>query len=368
MRNRILIALAGLSPQLVTETVFGLAVAAVPRWIPDEIHLITTREGAERARLTLFGPGNWFGRLCREYDLNGISFSEHQIHIVDREGQLLEDIRNTQENRAAADFIVQLMRRFTRDPESEIALSIAGGRKTMGFFAGAALSLFGRSQDRLLHVLVSPGGFESHPGFFYPTKGPQIIYSLGNNSRPMDCSMAEITVAELPFVRLREWIPQTALESPASWSETVAATQQRLGPPTLKLFPRTCRVFAVGQKVWMQRASFAFYLWLARRAAAGKAFLPSPDGASAVVYTDEYRKAYFAAGGASTSRTIAALEKEPMTADFFVERRSRVNSALQRALGWRAGPFLIQSCGKRPNTGYGIDLPRDAVVIAAGED
>ncbi|MBF4102237.1 hypothetical protein INT80_01850 [Gallibacterium anatis] len=34
-------------------------------------------------------------------------------------------------------------------------VSIAGGRKTMGFFAGYALSLYGRAQDSLSHVLVS---------------------------------------------------------------------------------------------------------------------------------------------------------------------------------------------------------------------
>ena len=52
MNRRILVALAGLSPQVVTETIYGLAVVGTPAWIPDEIHLITTREGAEGARLT----------------------------------------------------------------------------------------------------------------------------------------------------------------------------------------------------------------------------------------------------------------------------------------------------------------------------
>jgi CRISPR-associated protein (TIGR02584 family) len=33
-------------------------------------------------------------------------------------------------------------------------MSIAGGRKTMGFYAGYALSLYGRAQDRMSHVLV----------------------------------------------------------------------------------------------------------------------------------------------------------------------------------------------------------------------
>jgi CRISPR-associated protein (TIGR02584 family) len=46
-------------------------------------------------------------------------------------------------------------------------VSIAGGRKSMGFFAGYAFSLFGRTQDRLSHVLVNDP-FESFPDFYFP--------------------------------------------------------------------------------------------------------------------------------------------------------------------------------------------------------
>lgn len=368
MKRRILIALTGLSPQVVTETTYGLAVARLPAWIPDEIHLITTREGAQRARLTLLGSENWFGRLCAEYELNGVLFSEQQIHIIDTGDRHLDDIRSTEDNRAAADFMARLMREFTADPETEIALSIAGGRKTMGFFAGAALSLFGRPQDRLLHVLVTPATLESHPGFFYPTKTSQIIYSVGNNSLPMDCSTADITIADLPFVRLREWIPQRELNNPSGWSEIVAATQERLEPPRLELIPRGCLVIAGGRKFRMQVALFAFYLWIAKRAAEGKTGAGAPDVESAVEYTEQYRRAYFECGGASTSRTIQALTKEKMTAEFFFQRCSRINGILRKTLSWRAKPFLICSSGKRPNTNYWIDLPKEAVVIGPGED
>ena len=58
--------------------------------------------------------------------------------------------------------ITNLIRAFTADPESALHVSIAGGRKTMGFFLGYALSLYGRAQDKLSHVLVSPP-FESSP-------------------------------------------------------------------------------------------------------------------------------------------------------------------------------------------------------------
>jgi CRISPR-associated protein (TIGR02584 family) len=80
----------------------------------------------------------------------------------------LEDIRSPDDNRRAADGITELIREFTADPDCALHVSIAGGRKTMGFFLGYALSLYGRPQDKLSHVLVSEP-FESSSGFYYPT-------------------------------------------------------------------------------------------------------------------------------------------------------------------------------------------------------
>ena len=67
--RRILLCVAGLSPQIVTETLYALTVIGEPRFVPTEIHLLTTAEGAERARLTVlrltpisFAWLAWFAR------------------------------------------------------------------------------------------------------------------------------------------------------------------------------------------------------------------------------------------------------------------------------------------------------------------
>ena len=51
--QRILLAVTGLAPQIVTETIFALCITENPAFIPTEVHIITTAEGAERARLSL---------------------------------------------------------------------------------------------------------------------------------------------------------------------------------------------------------------------------------------------------------------------------------------------------------------------------
>ena len=103
------------------------------------------------------------------------------------------------------------MRELTQDDGSALHVSIAGGRKTMGFYLGYALSLYGRAQDRLSHVLVS-APYESHPQFFYPTIRSQVIYTPPPHNRPYDTRAAEVTLAAIPFVRLRDELPDDLLE------------------------------------------------------------------------------------------------------------------------------------------------------------
>ncbi len=113
--RRILLCVTGLSPQILTETLYALAVEQQPPFVPGEIHLLTTADGAERARLTLLSadPG-WFHRLCRDYGLHGIHFDENCIHILrDRWNQPLGDIRSLEDNDAAADQITALVRALT---------------------------------------------------------------------------------------------------------------------------------------------------------------------------------------------------------------------------------------------------------------
>ncbi|MCX8017981.1 MAG: hypothetical protein N2690_08815 [Rhodocyclaceae bacterium] len=47
--RRILLCVTGLSPQIVTETLYALAHAKAP-FIPTEVHLVTTFEGARLAK------------------------------------------------------------------------------------------------------------------------------------------------------------------------------------------------------------------------------------------------------------------------------------------------------------------------------
>ncbi len=362
--RKVLLAVCGLSPQVLTETVYALAVKREPRFVPSEVHLVTTLEGARRARLTLLGrsPG-WFRRLCREYRLEGIRFEEEQIHVLEDEGgAALADIRSREDNESAADRIAELVREFTADERAALHVSIAGGRKTTGFYAGYALSLFGRPQDRMSHVLVS-APFESHPEFYYPTRESRIIYTPPPDSRPLDTSAAEVTLAEIPFVRLRRLLPARLLERGVKYAELVRATEERLGGPELVLDLGRRRVRAGGRQVRLAAADLAFYSWMARRRLAGCEPVACPsDGAPEADYAKEFLAEYRRAepGAGAEERTRKAL-RGGMEKNYFLERKSRVNRALEEALGPAAWTYKVQGFGRRPQMRFGLALEPEQI-------
>ncbi len=190
--RRVLLAVLGLSPQVLTETLYALALAG-EEGLPHEVHVLTTQVGAQRTLTQLLAPGSgWFHRLTQDYGLPPIKFEASTVHVLKGAlGQELQDIRSAADNALLADQISDLVRAFTQDAHTSLHVSLAGGRKSMAFFAGYALSLWGRPQDRLSHVLVSEP-FESSPEFYYPSREPRWIAT--RDQQQVDCSQAQVTL------------------------------------------------------------------------------------------------------------------------------------------------------------------------------
>ncbi|HRP95572.1 MAG TPA: CRISPR-associated ring nuclease Csm6 [Rhodocyclaceae bacterium] len=362
--RRILLAVTGLSPQVVTETLYALAVANDAPFVPTEIHLITTSEGAERARLALLSdrPG-WFHRLRHDYGLPEIAFDANAIHILrDATGRPLADIRSPADNLACADFIAEAVRNLSADPDAALHVSLAGGRKTMGFFLGYALSLFGRPQDRLSHVLVSEP-FESSWDFFYPTPYESIIETIGK--KLVDARDARLSLAEIPFVSLRHGLPTALLDGSTGFEAAVSAARATLGPARLELDLAARQVRAAGRSFHLPPAELALLAVFARREREGEPPLPAPhkdipDPAWAERYLRELRIIVGPFG--DIEATERAL-RGGMDGGFFSSRLSKLRRALKRQLGPAAAPYLIDDGGRRPHR-YRLALPADAVAMS----
>lgn len=366
--RRVLLAVTGLSPQVVTETLYALSVKRTPPFIPTEIVLITTRTGAEHARLNLLSeePG-WFYRLRKDYGLPQIIFSEASIHTIpNAQGKPTDDIRTPEDNERAADYIAKVVRQLTADPECALHVSIAGGRKTMGYYLGYALSLYGRPQDRLSHVLVSPP-FEGHPQFFYPSPKQRIIHTLDKQQSPLDCCQAEVMLAEIPFVSLRHGLPRALLEGEASFSQTVAAAKKAYAPPQLVIDLVQQTIYAAGEVIHLPPAELAFYSMFARHALAGEEPLPAPKkGVPDLAWAGRFLAEYQQIRGemADLEATKRAL-RGGMDGDYFSQRKAKLHRAIKKALGAAAPPYLIDDGGGRPKR-YSLKLPKQAISYAKG--
>ena len=359
--RRILLAVTGLSPQVVTETVYALAVAQQPAFVPTEVHVITTATGAHRLRLALLSqaPG-WFARLREDYALPDIAFDATHIHVLhDPDGVPLDDIRTPADNLHAADYLTEKVREFTADPTCAVHVSLAGGRKTMGFFAGYALSMFARSQDRLSHVLVSEP-FEQSLDFFYPTPYSRVVEVRPNVLA--DTALAQVSLAEIPIVSLRHGLPAQLLAGHVSFGGAVAAARLSLAPPELVIDMRNGRIRAGGRVLALPRVPLALLVLFARRTVQDQGPLGAPtkgvpDTELAAWFLEELRALAGSVG--DTDRTQARL-LDGMSDEFFSQTRSKLHKLLRGALGVAAAPYLIDSGSTRVRC-YRLGVAANAV-------
>ena len=358
-------AVCGLSPQIVTETVYALATQEHDPFIPTEVHLITTAEGARRAELSLLSDDlGWFHRLCLDYGLTGITLERQNIHVIrDANDHEMDDIRSPKDNHDAANFITAHVRQFSADPSCALHVSIAGGRKTMGFYLGYALSLYGRSQDRLSHVLVSEP-FESSWDFFYPTPYSRVLQT--KEGKLADTATAKVTLAEIPFVSLRHGLPTALLSGHASFNETVAAANSALAPPSLTIDLMARRIMAGDQVFELPPAELAMLAVFARHATEGGEPLPAPakdvpDVGWGNRYLAEYR---------SITGTLADIEvteralKSGMDGNYFSQRKSKLNGRLKKILGPSAMGYIVHDGATLPRR-YSLTLRPEVIRFAA---
>ncbi len=197
-----LVAVVGNTPQVMTEIFWALRVQhKVPI---DEVFLITTTEGQKTCQERLLDEGR-FDKMLSDYkiDPNTVAFKPDHIHVFeDAEGNFLDDIRTSEDNRLARDQLFRWIENWTKNAHVALHCSLAGGRKSMGYLLGAAIQFFGRSQDRLYHVLVTPQAIETNPDFFFPpVHEAQIPTSDGQKISTAD---VRIELAELPYVSVRD--------------------------------------------------------------------------------------------------------------------------------------------------------------------
>lgn len=377
--RRILLATVGLAPQIVTETLYALCLDKDAPFVPTEIHIVTTAEGsAVTRRMLLDQPQVRLARFAAEFDFPQLAgaLTPERIHVVeDLAGRPLPDIANEAGNSAAADLITRTMLKLTADKHSALHVSIAGGRKTMGYLLGTATQFFGRPQDRLSHVLVQPQPLELHPDFFFPTKEPRLLANRRDPDNPVNTADAVVELAYIPFVRLRDGLPRPLLDGSWSYTEAVARAQTAVAAPELVLDCASQFVSCHGIRFRFSPMQFTLY------AVAARYRLAAPETDGFIHWTqisgDDFI-AEFAKLPDTTIGEINALRRDfskigtpgnegndDPRATKFQQAKKRLNDRLREQLGPYSGPYELKQ--RRANNSQwlmGIDLPASAICFA----
>lgn len=368
-KRRILVAVTGLAPQILTETLYAL-VKQEPAFIPTEIHVITTTAGAERIRLQLLSedPG-WFLRLIEELGIPAPAFDSDHIHVITAgDGDTLNDIRSPSENDSMADMIMALMQGLTGDSASAVHASIAGGRKTMGFYLGYAMSLFGRNQDSMSHVLVSPE-YEGHFDFFYPTRDSRIIYGRDARQTPLDTRDAHVELANIPFLRLRNAIPgDIRLQRQQSYNDFIDQAQHQFSEPEITLSLSKKALIAEGIEISLPAAYFTWYYLLAREKinADGNAsggYVSGFDTDLKDKILDCYSHVVNENSGTYERVERGLARSKGNFSGYVHEKTSRVRSELVRALLHRAEAYSIVTDASCSPAQYGLEIKPENIHI-----
>ncbi|MEX0287790.1 MAG: CRISPR-associated ring nuclease Csm6 [Flavobacteriaceae bacterium] len=279
----VLLSLVGTAPAVLTETVWALAHEN-EAIIPDRVIAMTTSSGAALIREKLFKEGHWKKLL---EDLGS------QVEIGDRlrfgpisdsirvfpdlsHSRELDDIRTAEDNEAVAEFFMEVIRSFVENDSIRLIVSIAGGRKTTSALLYSVMSLLGRADDEIHHILVDDQWIYQ-PDFMYP--GCQGVFVDQNSGKSISSKGAKLQLVHVPFVPLRYLFERDLQRSAGSFVSLMNQVRNRTinvtDDLTIQLSTKTGELIVSGESINLSANEFLIYLYFARRVLDG---LPSLGG------------------------------------------------------------------------------------------
>lgn len=275
----VLISLVGTTPAVLTETVWALAIQEEPL-VPDRIIALTSAPGSALLRKQLFEDGHWerMKKALQErgtplegklrFGNTGDSIRVFPSRCGERE---LDDVRSEEDNEAVADFFMELIRGFTSDDTTDLIVSIAGGRKTTSALLHSVMTLLGRAQDRINHILIDDPWI-TQQGFLYPGCSGEFIDS--KTGQPLSSRDAELLLVDVPFVPLRYLFKQDLQAAAGNFVELMNRLRIRSANVnedlSIALDPAKGSLRVNGEAVSLSDREYLFYLAFARRAKLGK--------------------------------------------------------------------------------------------------
>ncbi len=372
MKN-ILLAVCGLSPQVITETLYAIHQSG--RRV-DAVHVITTREGRDRIFSSLLAERQGhFHRYLAEYGFgpHDIAFDASTIHGITRDdGRELTDIIDERDNEATLRTCLERTFDLTRNPDAAVFFSVAGGRKTMSACLAVAAQMYSRPQDRIYHVLVSPE-FENSPEFFYPPKASRAIPLVDAAGQPYykETRYAKVNLVHLPFVSIRNRLSDRLLTRPMD-PATLMLSLVREDQNRLTVHLLQGKLVYRGLELDLMPARMALYAFFAlhkKDCALSSTDCRDCDDCFMDIHqlfaaqkriTDLYKKLC----GARPIEEMSDTGITNLNADNFNSYKGKIRKDLLDRFGpYALNDLEIASRGKRPNTRYGLVIDRNRIEV-----
>ncbi len=384
--NATLLIMVGLSPQIITETIYAHYQQTGKQF--TKVIVITTPAGKQAVVQHLFDHPGGVGKLNQlvaDYSLKAIELTEQDILLIeDQNEQVIDDAKTSQDLTGVADYLLELVRGLTEDDKPPLYVSLAGGRKTMTFYLGYAVSLFARAQDSLCHVFVDRA-YESNE-FFYPTPYPKPIFTAAGS---IDAAKASVLLTDVPFIRQREGMPKLLLNGESTFADCIELANTINQPVMLQVDTKNQILICSGVDIRLSKANFVFYLMmLDDMLDINEGFeCPSKDQPCQIlaisflqamlrIHGISYRSGELTELISLASRIDGLSEallsglKSGMKAQFFNDRKNQIANTLLNFLPKSVAEhydFDTLSCrqkdgAKKRVSKYGIKLPQESVV------
>lgn len=367
-----LVAVCGLSPQVITETLYSLHQQGMK---VDAIRILTTRRGKDACigQLLRADDGEYF-RYLAEYDYNpeSIDFSpRHVMAVLNEDGTEIDDIDTEEENERFLQLCMEEAFKLTDDSGHRVFFSIAGGRRTMGACLSLAAQCYARPQDRIYHVLLSPSEFDSCRDFFYPPQESRMIEVRTRDGQPcrMETSLAQITLVPLPFFPLRGHLTQQMLKNPESPATLMLSLiREPKHELTVDLLQRKLIWKGVELDLSASRmALYAFFAKLKKESNCKRTSCQECAGchlsyAQVVDRQKELTRLYQTFSTRETGN-VGIVGLKPYDLNSY---RSKINSLIEFTFGSYDGPKFLEigSYGEHPAR-YGLRLDRGRIRIVS---
>lgn len=322
-KKNILVAVSGLTPQIVSEAFFCLSVRNKIRI--DEIYILTTKRGRDVIAGRDKGASAFKTNLkteiegcCRLYKipLPGFEINDKHVIVAREESVELNDIRNDRENNLFPNKVSVVISSLTADPDNVLFCIISGGRKSMSVHLALAMTLFGRENDKIYHVLTSE---ENEFKDYYPKNKSQ---------------MNALILSDIPFVRVRPFLNVRQEILKKKYSELVNYTQKQLkivsGKKELYLDIIRRESSFEGNKIILEPLEFALYFYFVRKVIEGEKWISihtliSVEAAKDLKSFIEENYIYYH----FDSSLKSAWWVKGLTAENFRSKRTKINGKLK---------------------------------------